>query len=106
MKPDFSFIIPIYAVEDCLDRCVQSVMKQTYRNIEIILVDDGSPDGCPAMCGMYEKQDSRIRVIHQENRGHTPGKATTSLSATVGPRVRNCAWLMILKVNHVPDKPS
>ena len=67
--PLISVIIPVYKVEAYLDTCVKSVMKQTYRNLEIILVDDGSPDNCPAMCDEYARQDSRITVIHKENGG-------------------------------------
>ena len=62
-------IIPVYNVEKYLDKCVQSVMNQTYTNLEIILVDDGSPDNCPKMCDDFAKGDSRIRVIHKQNGG-------------------------------------
>jgi glycosyltransferase involved in cell wall biosynthesis len=62
-------IIPVYKVEQYLDECVASVVNQTYRNLEIILVDDGSPDACPAMCDAWAEKDSRIRVIHKENGG-------------------------------------
>lgn len=62
-------IIPVYNVEDYLDACLDSVAKQTYHNIEIILVDDGSPDACPAMCDAWAAQDGRIKVIHKENGG-------------------------------------
>lgn len=67
--PLISLIIPVYKVEKYLDRCMQSVINQTYKNVEIILVDDGSPDQCGAMCDTYAKKDSRIRVIHKENGG-------------------------------------
>lgn len=69
MKSKISIIIPIYKVEEFLDDCVQSVVGQTYRNIEIILVDDGSPDNCPAMCDAWAEKDNRIRVIHKSNGG-------------------------------------
>lgn len=69
MKDLISVIVPIYKVEEYLCRCVDSIMRQTYKNIEIILVDDGSPDNCGAICDDYEKKDSRIKVIHQENAG-------------------------------------
>lgn len=62
-------IIPVYKVEEYLDKCVQSVVKQTYKNLEIILVDDGSPDNCPKMCDDWAKKDARIKVIHKENGG-------------------------------------
>ena len=64
-----SVIIPVYKVEKYLDKCVESVVNQTYKNLEIILVDDGSPDGCPAMCDEWAKKDSRIKVIHKANEG-------------------------------------
>ncbi|MFI3326695.1 MAG: glycosyltransferase [Clostridia bacterium] len=64
-----SIIIPVYKVEKYLDRCVQSVVDQTYTNLEIILVDDGSPDNCPQMCDEWARKDSRIKVIHKENGG-------------------------------------
>ena len=64
-----SVIVPVYQVEPYLDRCVQSICGQTYQNLEIILVDDGSPDRCGDMCDAYARKDSRIRVIHQENQG-------------------------------------
>lgn len=64
-----SVIIPVYKVESYLRRCLDSVIGQTYRNLEIILVDDGSPDNCGAICDAYAAQDARVRVIHQENGG-------------------------------------
>ena len=68
-NPKISVIVPVYKVEAYLDKCVRSIMDQTYRNLEIILVDDGSPDDCPAMCDAWAEKDSRIRVIHKENGG-------------------------------------
>lgn len=67
--PTVSVIIPVYKVERYLDDCVKSVTAQTYTDLEIILVDDGSPDGCPALCDAWAKKDTRIRVIHRENGG-------------------------------------
>ncbi len=64
-----SIIVPVYKVEQYLRRCVDSICCQTYRDLEIILVDDGSPDGCGAICDEYAGQDSRIKVIHKENGG-------------------------------------
>ena len=64
-----SFIIPVYKVEKYLRQCIDSLTCQTYRNIEIILVDDGSPDGCPALCEQLATEDSRIKVLHKENGG-------------------------------------
>lgn len=68
-KPLVSVIIPVYKVEKYLDRCVQSVLNQTYKNIEIILVDDGSPDRCGELCDNYQTIDSRVSVIHKKNGG-------------------------------------
>lgn len=67
--PLISVIVPVYKVETYLDRCVQSIVDQTYRNLEIILVDDGSPDNCPTLCDTWAEKDSRIKVIHKENGG-------------------------------------
>ena len=64
-----SIIVPIYNVESFLDECILSVLNQTYKDLEIILVDDGSLDRCPVMCDEYAKYDSRIKVIHQMNGG-------------------------------------
>lgn len=64
-----SVIIPVYKVEKYLPMCVDSVLNQTYQNLEVTLVDDGSPDNCPAICDEYAKKDKRIRVIHQKNAG-------------------------------------
>ena len=64
-----SVIVPVYKVEKYLRRCVDSIINQTYKNLEIILVDDGSPDNCPAICDEYAKKDYRIKVIHKENGG-------------------------------------
>ena len=67
--PLISVIVPVYKVEKYLDQCVNSIVNQTYTNLEIILVDDGSPDNCPAMCDEWAHRDSRIRVIHKTNGG-------------------------------------
>lgn len=64
-----SVIVPIYNVEQYLVRCIDSICNQSYRNLEIILVDDGSPDGCDAICDAYAKKDSRIKVMHKANGG-------------------------------------
>ena len=67
--PLISVIVPVYNVEKYLDACVESIVNQTYKELEIILVDDGSPDRCPEMCDAWAKKDSRIKVIHKENGG-------------------------------------
>jgi glycosyltransferase involved in cell wall biosynthesis len=64
-----SVIVPIYKVELYLDKCIQSIVNQTYDNLEIILIDDGSPDRCGEICDEWAKKDSRIKVIHQKNIG-------------------------------------
>ncbi len=64
-----SVVVPIYNVEKYLNRCLQSIVNQTYKNLEIILVDDGSPDNCPSMCDDWKTKDSRIKVIHKSNAG-------------------------------------
>lgn len=69
MEPMISIIVPVYKVEEYLDRCIQSIVQQTYSDLEIILVDDGSPDRCPEMCDEWARKDTRIKVIHQENGG-------------------------------------
>lgn len=69
MDPLITVIVPIYNVESLLPRCIDSILAQTYKNLEIILVDDGSPDGCGRICDEYAASDPRIRVIHQENGG-------------------------------------
>lgn len=65
----FSVIVPIYQVEDYLEECINSVLKQTFGDFELILVDDGSKDKCPAICDEYEKRDRRIKAIHKNNGG-------------------------------------
>ncbi|MDP4142967.1 MAG: glycosyltransferase [Bacillota bacterium] len=69
MIPSVSIIIPIYNVEKLLRRCIDSVLEQTLANIEIILVEDGSPDNCSDICDEYKKKDTRIKVIHKKNGG-------------------------------------
>ncbi len=68
-EPLISVIVPVYKVEKYLDKCVNSILNQSYKNIEVILVDDGSPDKCPEMCDNYQKKDKRIKVIHKQNGG-------------------------------------
>ena len=64
-----SIIVPVYKVEKYLEKCVKSILKQTYTNLEIILVDDGSPDKCGQLCDELAKIDDRIKVFHKENGG-------------------------------------
>lgn len=65
-QPLISVIVPVYNVAEYLPECVDSIINQTYKNLEIILVDDGSTDACPDICDEYAKKDSRIRVIHKK----------------------------------------
>lgn len=69
MNPNLSVVIPVYKVENYLERCVRSVLNQDYKDLEVILVDDGSPDRCPQICDEYASQDSRVTVIHKKNGG-------------------------------------
>lgn len=67
--PTISVIVPVYKVEPYLRQCVDNILGQTFRDFELILVDDGSPDCCPVICDEYAEQDSRVKVIHKENGG-------------------------------------
>lgn len=68
-NPKISIIVPVYKVENYLDKCVESILNQTVKDFELILVDDGSPDNCPKICDEYLLKDSRVKVIHKENGG-------------------------------------
>lgn len=87
--PEVSVIIPIYKVELYLRRCVGSILTQTYTDFELILVDDGSPDNCGAICDEYAAMDSRVRVIHQENSGVSRAR-NAGLDAAVGKYIYFC----------------
>ena len=82
MNPKISVVLPVYNVEAYLENCVQSVCRQTYSNLEILLVDDGSPDNCPAICDRLAQQDARIRVIHKENGGLSDARNAGTKMAT------------------------
>lgn len=77
-----SVIVPIYKVEKYLKYCVDSICKQTYANLEIILIDDGSPDSCGELCDAYAKEDSRIKVVHKQNQGLGKARNTGLDNAT------------------------
>lgn len=81
-----SVIVPVYNVEPYLRKCIDSILAQTYRDFELILIDDGSPDNCGAICDEYAAQDSRIRVIHQGNCGVSVAR-NTGLDAAKGEYV-------------------
>lgn len=86
MEPLISVIVPIYNVEAYLERCVSSIRSQTYSNLEILLVDDGSPDGCGALCDAFAHEDGRIRVIHKQNGGLSDAR-NKGLDAATGEYV-------------------
>lgn len=67
--PVFSIIVPVYKTEQYIEKCVTSILNQTYKDFELILIDDGSPDRCPQMCDEYQKLDPRVKVIHKKNGG-------------------------------------
>ena len=78
-----SVIVPVYKAEKFLDRCVSSILNQTYKDLELILVDDGSPDGCPEMCDRYALADPRVKVIHKKNGGVSTAR-NAGLEAATG----------------------
>ena len=80
--PLISVIVPIYGIDKYLGICIESLLNQTYENLEIILVDDGSPDRCAEICDLYACKDSRIKVIHKENGGLVSARKAGLLSAT------------------------
>jgi len=84
-----SIIVPVYNVEKYIHQCVDSIINQTYKNIEIILVDDGSPDNCGKICDEYAEKDSRIKVIHKENGGLSDAR-------NHGIDAANGEWLMFV----------
>lgn len=81
-KDKISIIMPAYKVEDTIARCIQSIINQTYSNLEIILVEDGSPDRCPEICDEYMRNDARIKVIHQKNGGLSKARNVGLSNAT------------------------
>lgn len=74
MEPLISIIVPVYKVEKYLDKCIESLVNQTYTNIEIILVNDGSPDRCPDICEKWKKIDDRIIVLNKKNGGQSDAR--------------------------------
>lgn len=84
--PEISVIVPVYKAEQYLNRCVKSILEQTYQNFELILVDDGSPDNCPSMCDSWAQKDDRIRVIHKKNGG-------ASSARNAGLKEANGNWI-------------
>lgn len=91
-----SVVIPVYKAEQYLECCVESVLQQTHRNLEIILVDDGSPDGCGAMCDAYAHKDNRVRVIHQKNSG-------VAAARNAGIEIATGKWLAFVDADDYID---
>lgn len=81
--PKFSIIVPIYNVENYIEKCIDSILAQSFSDFELILVDDGSPDRCPQICDDYAKRDGRVRVIHKNNEGPSVAR-NIGLSKAVG----------------------
>lgn len=75
-EPTISIIVPVYKTEAYLEKCVASILAQTFRDFELLLIDDGSPDNCPALCEEAAARDPRIRVIHQKNAGLSAARNT------------------------------
>lgn len=88
-SPFFSVIVPIYNVEKYLRECVDSILNQSFTDFELILVDDGSPDGCPAICDAYALKDKRVKVIHKPNGGVSSAR-NTGLEIAAGEYVLFC----------------
>lgn len=74
--PLISVVVPVYNVEECLGECVESILSQTYPNIEVVLVDDGSTDGCPAICDRYAAEHAWVKAVHRENGGLSAARNT------------------------------
>lgn len=84
--PEISVIVPVYKAEQYLERCVKSILEQTYQNFELILVDDGSPDGSPILCDKWAEKDSRVHVIHKKNGG-------ASSARNAGLKIAKGSWI-------------
>lgn len=92
-----SIVVPVYNVEKYLSECIDSILAQTYKNFELILIDDGSPDNCPKICDEYAKKDNRIIVIHQKNKG-------VSNARNAGIKIANGKWIMFVDSDDWIDK--
>ena len=98
-RPEISIIVAVYKGEKYLNGCVDAILNQTFRDFEVILVDDGSPDNCPAMCDAIAKRDSRVRVIHQENKG-VDGAKNAGIDSARGN------WIGFVDQDDLIDRPT
>ena len=87
--PKISIIVPVYKVEKYINRCIDSILTQTFTDFELILVDDGSPDNCPAVCDRYANQDNRVKVIHKKNGGVSSAR-NSALDIAQGEYITFC----------------
>lgn len=97
MQELISIIVPIYKVEKYLNKCIESILNQTYSNLEIILIDDGSPDKCGEICDFYKNKDSRIKVIHKKNEG-------VSKARNIGLDISKGKYIMFVDSDDYIDK--
>ena len=98
-SPEISIIVPVYKVEKYLNECIDSILAQTFTDFELILVDDGSPDNCPALCDAAAEKDSRVRVIHKIN-----GGVSTARNAGLAAAQGN--WIGFVDPDDFVDKTS
>lgn len=97
--PEISVIVPVYKAEQYLERCVKSILEQTYQNFELILVDDGSPDGSPILCDKWAEKDSRVHVIHKKNGG-------ASSARNAGLKIAKGNWIAFADSDDWLDKAA
>lgn len=97
--PEISVIVPVYKAEQYLERCVKSILEQTYQNFELILVDDGSPDNCPTMCDEWAEKDNRVHVIHKKNGG-------ASSARNAGLKIAKGNWIAFADSDDWLDKTA
>ena len=96
-NPEISIIVPVYKTEKYLNECIDSILAQTFTDFEVILVDDGSPDNCPALCDAAAAKDSRIRVVHQANKG-------LSGARNAGIEIARGNWFSFIDSDDTVDK--
>ena len=95
-----SVIVPVYKAEQYLKRCIDSILGQNYKNIELILVDDGSPDACPGICDQYQEKDERVIVFHQQNSG-------VAVARNSGMRIATGDYITFVDSDdYLPDDPT